>query len=181
MSVNLDSKSGGRIDFTNQKSLATKSVNLYNNSKAEFYEMRTNTTFPLLLKEPKLSVDGNVYIDKAYLAGHLTVRGKLNPGAPIDLQGRLTTNFAFVDNFYQPYHNATKIQYITYLQSLTMDGKLAQDKKDLKLPGDIYFKSKEKVPLVKIISSPINIIFMSALIIMVILLSKYFWKKKLQR
>ena len=117
-----------------------------------------------------MSVDGNVYIDNAYLAGLLTVRGKLHLGAPVDLQGRLTTNFAFVDNFYQPYHNATKIQYITYLHSLTMDGKLGQDKKDLKLPGDIYFKSKEKVPLVKIFSSPINIIFMSALIIMVILL-----------
>ena len=181
MSVNLDSKSGGRIDFMNQEGLATKSVSLYNNSKAEFYGLRTNTTFPLLLKEPKLSVDGNVYIDNAYLAGHLTARGKLNLGAPIDLQGRLTTNFAFVDNFYQPYHNATKVQYMTYLQSLTMDGKLSQDKKDLKLPGDIYFKSKEKVPLVKIFSSPINIIFMSALIIMVLLLSKYIWKKKLQR
>ena len=59
-----------------------------------------------------------------------------------------------------------------------MDGKLDQDKEDLKLPGDIYFKSKEKVPLVKIFSSPINIIFMSALIIMVILLSNYLWKKK---
>ena len=54
MSVNLDSKSGGRIDFMNQEDLATKSVSLYNNSKAEFYELRTNTTFPLTCQGTKV-------------------------------------------------------------------------------------------------------------------------------
>jgi len=180
MSVKLESKGGGRIEIANQSDSETKSISLYNNSQVEFYNLRTNNTFPVLVKEPKLSVNGHVYIDNAYLSSHLTVRGKLHLGAPLDLQGRLTTNFAFVDNFYQPYHNATKIQYITYLQSLTMDGKLGHDKVDLRLPGDIYYKSKQEVPLVKIFSSTINIFFMSALIIMTIVLSRHLLKKRLQ-
>jgi hypothetical protein len=61
-----------------------------------------------------------------------------------------------------------------------MDGKLNQDEEDLKLPGDIYFKSTEKLPLVTILASPINIVVLLALIIMVIVVSKSLSKKKLQ-
>ena len=183
MSINFAPKGFGTMEIVNQNGSVTKSVSLYNNSKIEFYGLKAKTplnSFPVLVKEPQLKVNGHVYIKKAYLDGYLTAPGKLDVGSPVDLQGQLAASFAFVDNFDEPYHNVTKTRYITYLHSLTMDGKLNQDKEDLKLPGDIYFKSKEKVPLIKILGSPINIIVLSVLIIMVIVVSKFLWKKKLQ-
>jgi hypothetical protein len=183
MSVNLASKGSGIMEIVNQNGSIIKSVSLYNNSKIEFYGLKAKTplnSFPVLVKEPQLKVNGHVYIKKAYLHGHLTGPGKLDDGTPLDLQGQLAASFASVENFDQPYHNVTKTQYITYLQSLAMDGKLNQDEEDLKLPGDIYFKSTEKLPLITILGSPINIVILSVLIIMVIVVSKFLSKKKLQ-
>jgi hypothetical protein len=171
------------MEIVNQNGSVTKYVSLYNNSKIEFYGLKANAPlnlFPILVKEPQLKVNGHSYINKAYLDGYLTSSDELYDGSPVDLEGQLDASFAFVDNFDEPYYNVTKTRYITYLQSLAMDGKLNQDEEDLKLPGDIYFKSTEKLPLVTILASPINIVVLLALIIMVIVVSKSLSKKKLQ-
>ena len=182
-SIKFAPKGSGSMEIVNQNGSITKSVSLYNDSKIEFYGLKAKTplnSFPILVKEPQLKVNGHVYIKKAYLHGYLTAPGKLGDGSPIDLQGQLSASFAFVDDFEQPYHNVTKTQYITYLQSLDMDGRLDQDNEDLKLPGDIYFKSKGKLDLITILASPINIVVLSVLIILVIVVSKFLWNKKLQ-
>jgi hypothetical protein len=183
MSVNLGPKSSGHIQIVNKDDSVTNSISLFNNSKVQFYKMQAATplnSVPVLVKKPEIKVNGHVYIKNAYLDGYLTERGKLYSGAPVDLQGQVVANFAFVDKFNQPYHNATKTRYITYLQSLTMDRRLDQDEEKLRLPSDIYFKANEKVPLKKILGSPINIIVLGGLIITVILGSKFLWKKNLQ-
>jgi len=185
MSTKLGPKSYGHIQIANQDGSVTKSISLYNNSKIEFYKMKAKNplnSIPVLVKKPEIKVNGHAYIKKAYLEGFLTGRGGLDIGYPVDLQGQLVANFGFVDNFNQPYHNATKTQYITYLQSLTMDGRLDHDKEeeDVKIPGDIYFKAREKVPLMRILGSPINIIVILSLIGTVIVVSKFLRKKNLQ-
>ena len=182
MSVNFAPKGSGTVEIVNQNGSVTKSLSLYNNSKIEFYGLKSkapSNSFLILVKEPQLKVNGHVYAEKAYLDGYLTAAGNLNEGTPVDLEGQLAASFSFVDNFDEPYHNVTKTHYITYLQSLTMEGRLNQDK-DPKLPGDIYFKSTEKLPLMKILGSPINIVVLLVSIIMVIVVSKFLWKKKLQ-
>jgi hypothetical protein len=61
-----------------------------------------------------------------------------------------------------------------------MGGRLYQEKEKLRLPGDIYFKAKENVPLMKILGSPINVIVLAGSITTVIVASKLFRKKNLQ-
>ena len=46
----------------------------------------------------------------------------LETGYPLNFQGKLKTKLDFVDRYNEPYRNATEIKYITYLQSITMDG-----------------------------------------------------------
>ena len=183
MSINFAPKGFGTMEIVNQNGSVTKSVSLYNNSEIEFYGMKAKTplnSFPVLVKEPQLKVNGHAHIGKAYLDGYLTSSDELYEGGQVDLEGQLAASIAFVDNFEEPYYNVTKTRYITYLQSLAMDGKLNQDKVDLKLPGDIYFKSTEKLPLVTILASPINIVVLLVLITTVIVVSKFLWKKKLK-
>lgn len=183
MSAKLAPKSSGHIQIVNQADSGTKSISLYNNSKVEFYKIKAKTplnSVPVLVRKPEIKVNGHVYIKNGYLDGFLTPRGKLDIGTPVDLQGKLGAKIGFIDNFIQPYHNATKTQYITYLQSLAMDGRLYQDKQDLNLPGDIYFKAKERVPLLSILGSPINIIVLSGLTVTAIVAGKFLRNKKLQ-
>jgi len=183
MSVNLGPKSSGYIETVDKGGAVTEFVKLNNNSKIGFYKTKVGNplnSVSVLVKKPEIKVNGHVYINNAYLNGYLTGRGKLDVGTPLDIDGQLVAKFAFVDNFNQPYLNATKTQYITYLQSLAMDGRLNQDKEKLPLPGDIYFKANEKLPLRKIFISPINIIVLAGLIIAVILASKFLRKKNLQ-
>jgi hypothetical protein len=161
MSVQLAPKSSGQIELVNQDSTSTDPINLGNISKIEFYKMKPSTSLnslSVLVKKPEIKFNGHVYIKKAYLEryGFISELGRLNTGIPLDLKGDLAASFAYVDNFDQPFRNATKTQYITYLDWITMNGSITQDKVNPRLPGDIYFKAKEQIPLVEILSSPVN-------------------------
>ena len=156
---------------------------MYNNSKVDLYGLKAKApvnSFPILVKEPQLKVNGHTQIEKAYLDGYLTSSDELDEGGQVDLEGQLAASIAFVDKFDEPYYDVTKTRYITYLQSLAMDGKLNQDVEALKLPGDIYYKSTQKLPLVEILASPINIVVLLVIITMAIVISMSLSKKKLK-
>ena len=125
-----------------------------------------------------MKVDGHISIQRTYFDGFIDNRGALGTDVPLDLQGHLEAKFDLVDNFYR---NATRSTYVTYLQSLAMDGSFKEDKDQVKLPGDIYFKAKETgqdIPLKKILTSSSNIITLIIIISITVIVCTFFWRKK---
>jgi len=139
----------------------TNPIKVYNHSKLEIYNIRAGPplkSVPMVLKSPEMTVNGSVNIKNANFNGYLNARGALDKGPPLNFEGKLETKFDFVDHYNEPYYEGTKTQYITYLQSLVLNGSTEQYEDSFKLPGDISYKAKEGIPLTKILSSSTNII-----------------------
>lgn len=180
MTVNLLPKRLSQMEIIIQNQSSIKSIKVNNDSKIVFYKIKVASpiiSLPVLLRNPSIKVNGNISIENAF-PGTSALRG------PIDLQGdlhgTLQAKFGFVDNYNQPYRNATKTQYVTYLETLKTDGGFGKQKEHLKLPADIYFKAKEigqDIPLKKILTSSTNIITLIVLISVIIMASKFFWRK----
>jgi hypothetical protein len=163
MTVRLYPERLSYMEIVTQNRSLVNHIKVNNGSKIDFYNMRAGPSLkfvPVLLKNPEIKLDGYASIKNAYFDGYLDNSGGLLVGDAFDFQGKLNTTFDFVDHYNKPYRTGISTQYITYLQSFDMDGSIQQEehKELLKLPGDIYFKSKEDIPLEKIFSSSTNII-----------------------
>jgi hypothetical protein len=184
MTIRLSPKELGNMEIVTQNGSSIRSIKVSNDSTIELYSINSaspSKSVPVVLKRPEMKVDGHISIKRTYFDGFINARGGLSTGVPLDLQGHLETRFDLVDNFEQPYRNATRSTYVTYLQSLAMDGSFKEDKEQVKLPGDIYFKAKEtgqNIPLKKILNSPSNIITLIILISITVTVSTFIWRKK---
>jgi hypothetical protein len=184
MTIRLSPKGLSQMEIVTQNQTSMKSFKVNNDSRIEFYGIKpalSGKSIPVLLKRPEMKVDGHILNKHTYLYGFVNERGRLHMGVALDLQGHLETKFDLVDKFDQHYRNATRTTYITYLQALAMNGTFDEDKDRLNLPGDIYFKAKERgqeIPLEKILSSPGNIITLMILIPIIIITSIFIWRKK---
>jgi hypothetical protein len=184
MALKLSPNGIGNMEIVTQNESSVKSISFSNDSRVEIYNVKAPSPWkliPILLKEPKMSVDGSIRIKHAYLSGFINERGRLDLGPPVDFRGNLETKLELVDNFNQPYRNTTSSTSVTYLQTLVEDGTFSQDKDDPKLPGDIYFGAKQRgqeIPLEKILTSPSNIITVIGLITVTIIVSKVIWRRK---
>jgi hypothetical protein len=184
MAVKLSPNGIGNMEIVTQNESSVKSISFSNDSRVEIYNVKAPPTWkllPILLKEPKMSVDGSIRIKHAYLSEFINERGRLDLGPPVDFRGNLETKLELVDNFNQPYRNTTSSTSVTYLQTPVVDGTFSQDSDDPKLPGDIHFGAKQRgqeIPLEKIITSPSNIITVISLITVTVMVSKVIWRRK---
>jgi hypothetical protein len=185
LTVRLPPEALSHMEIVTQNQSIIKSFHISNDTRVVFYGIKpaslVGEPVPVLLKRPEMKVDGHITIKNTYFGGFLNARGGLNMGVPLDLLGHLETKFDLADKFDKPYRNTTRTTYITYLQTLSMDGSFKEDKDRLNLPGDIYFKAKETghgVPLKQVLTSSTNIIALIVLISMIIIASKFFWRKK---
>jgi hypothetical protein len=164
MTVKLSPAKHSYSEIAIQNHLSNYSIKVNNDSKIEFYKIRVNPPLkfvPIMLKNPEMKVNGNASIKNIVLGGYITPQGTLETGYPVDLQGKLKAKFDFIDQYNEHYRKAAEIKYITYLQSITMDGvNTYQHKEFLTLPGDISTQAKEEgedIPLEKVLSSSSNI------------------------
>jgi hypothetical protein len=184
LTINLSRERPGYMEIVTQNHSSVNPIIVDNGSIIELYKIRSTNplkSVPVLLKNPEMSANGHISIENANLGGYLTPRGKLNTGAPLELQGPLDAKFGFIDNYDQHYRNATKTRYITYLQSLELHGGIDKARNHLLLPGQISSDAKAKghdLPLIKILSSSSNIAILTALIGITIIVSKLIWRKK---
>lgn len=181
MTVDISPEKHSYAKFVIQDYPTNKTFIVNNESRIEFYKVRAESplkSIPVLMKNPELEVIGNASIKKSVFHGYITTRGALESGTPLDLHGKMRVKFDFVDHYNEPYHNGTRISYITYLKSIMMDGKNDQHKELLKLAGDISSEAKEEgkgIPLEKVLSSSSNIlalICLTAITIGILLLRK---------
>jgi hypothetical protein len=152
----------------------SKTININDSSNVYFYKVRVGPSLkfvPIILKNPEMIVDGKTRIENAYFDGYLGSSGRLRQGYDFEFQGKLRMKFDYIDHFNRPYRNGTSTQYITYLQSIDMDGNIKRHEPLLKLPGYVPFlsiKDGQNLPLLKIMSSRTNIIAFIGLIIAVV-------------
>jgi len=175
ITVFLSPKRHSYMEIVTQNHSVTKSIKVNNGSKIELDKIRGEPplkSVPVILKSPEMEVYGHLYNNGANLYGNIASNGKLIKANAVDLEGKLEANFDFVDSYNEPYLNGSRTHYITYLQSLTLDGTLHEDKEHLKLPGDMHYKAKEAgqvIPLETVLSSSSNILVLITLSIIAII------------
>jgi hypothetical protein len=145
MTVVLYPESHINMSIVAQNHSFIKNLQVNNDSKIDFYDLRAEAPLnyiPVLLKNPELTVNGNTSIKNAILNGYLETTGALNRGSPLNFEGKLKSKFDFSDNYYEPHSGITITKYISFLKSMTMDGKKNQHLEYLKIPGDIPVNAK---------------------------------------
>jgi hypothetical protein len=179
MTVNLypDKHNSGQIVTLNGSSVNTIKVD--NNSTINFYSIigaASQKSIPVLLKSPEVKVFGHIGFNQSNFDPYF-----VNNEIPLDEEGRLETKVNFVDNYKQFYENGTtKIQYITYLQSINIDPGINWGDITLNLPGDISHHAKRfgpQIPLKEALFSSANLILMISIIVVTTIGSRIMWSK----
>src|SRR5206468_5390800 len=179
MTVSLypDGRNSAQIVTLNGSSVNT--IKVRNNSKINFYNISTAASqkpIPVLLKSPEVKVIGHIGFNQSNFDPYF-----VNDEIPLNEEGRLETKLNFVDNYKQSYDNGTtKIQYITYPQSINIDPGINRDDISLNLPGDISHHAKRfgpQIPLKEAFFSSANLILMICIILVTVIGSRIMWSK----
>ena len=183
MTVLLYPEKNTFMEIANESNSLIKPIRVNGSSKIDFYNINAGSplkSVSLLLKNPEMIINGQTNIKNAYFNGYLNGRGGLEKGSTLNFQGKLQTKFDFVDHYNEPYRKGTSTSYITYLQSVMMNGSEEKKQERILIPGDISADAKMKgeyIPVEKILKSPSNLITLAALIavtvIMTLLIRRY--------
>ena len=173
MTVNLYPGGSNSAQIVTLNSSSANTIKVGNNSTINFYKISTATpqkSIPVLLKSPEVKVVGRIGFNQSNFDPNFT-----NNDIPLDEEGRLETKINFVDSDKQLYDNGTtKIQSITYLQSINVDPGIKSADIKLNLPGDISHHAKRfgpQIPLKEALVSGTNLM----LIISIIVVTSIVW------
>jgi len=175
MTLRLYPQGQSNIEVTHQNNRNISSLLINNNSKVEFYDVKSVAPLkfvPMTLKNPEISVEGHTRIKNSYFDGYLTGSGALDDGVNLDFQGNFKTRLAFTDHYNEHYRSGIRSNYISYLDWVDMIGSTGQNTDALKLPGDIpamAIKNGDDLPLMKILTSSTNVIIFTSLILATII------------
>jgi hypothetical protein len=155
----------GKADFIITRSNATGKYNvpvsIGNMEEIRFHNigldlLTDNQTF--IMKRPEINATGNITVNNLYIPG--------NDERDMNLK-QLNASLHHSDNYITNYRNASKMQYVTYLNWIQIKG-IAEDKHTVvKLPGDISERAKMKglkVPWQEVMVSKNGIILFSAVV-----------------
>jgi hypothetical protein len=144
MTVHIEPQRLGHMEIVSQNHSVINSIKISNGSKIDFHNIEAVSPIKfvqVMLKNPEITVNGRTTIEHAYFNGYLESGGGLLNGDALDFQGVLKTKLDFVDHYNKPYRGGISTEYITYLQSVGMNGTLEQDKELLRLPLDVNIKA----------------------------------------
>ena len=171
MTFRLYPQGHNNIKVISQNDGNISSFSISNNSKVEFYDVKSIAPLkfiPMTLKNPEISVEGHTSIKNSYFDGYLAGSGALNDGVNLDFLGKFKTRFTFTDQYNEHSKSGTRSNYISYLDGVDMIGSTGEKTDALKLPGDIpskAIKHGDDLPLMKILTSPANVITFAILIL----------------
>jgi hypothetical protein len=162
MTLTLFDNKNSHAEILTKNNSSIDKVELNNGSKVVFYKVKSGgllKSVPVIIKSPLIAVGGNLNFKKGNFYGDLRY-------LPLNVSGHAEARFDFIDDYKESNGNTTKIQYLSYLRSLTLDGKMKQANQVFKLPGDIPYDLKKRglgVPLISILSSLSNIALVIAI------------------
>jgi hypothetical protein len=179
MTVNLYPDRSNSAQIVTLNSSSANTIKVDNNSTIKFYKISTagsQKSIPVLLKSPEVKVIGRIGFNQSNFDPYFS-----NNDIPLDEEGRLETKINFVDTYKQLYDNGTtKIQSITYLQSINVDPGIKSGDITLNLPGDISHHAKRfgpQIPLKEALLSSTNLILIVSIIIVATIGSRIMWYK----
>jgi hypothetical protein len=184
MTLNLHPKGLSYIEIVTENGTSTNTIKVKGESKMEFHIIRAYPPLkyvPVLLKNPEIKVNGETNISNGLQNGLLTKRGTLNTGSPLDIKGQLNAKFGFVDNYNQYYKNGTLINYITYLQAVTMNNTVHEHKGPLLLSADfssLLYDRELVMAIQNALAAPSNIIVVVVLSIITIITIRIIQRNK---
>jgi hypothetical protein len=156
-----------------------KTIEVQNESRIEFSKIRSPShsihTVPVLMKSPEIEVTGNISFKRTNIHAE-----PIDRYAPLDFSGQLKAKFDIVNHYNEHSRNGIKSDYITYLQSVSIDGKIKRDI-ELKIPGDISKNAKTQglyIPFIKIFNSSSNILILIIFTSITLIVSQLLWRKK---
>ena len=157
----LDNKSSHAKIFTdNNTSMDSIEINGESKVVLNTVESKSPLQFvPIVVKNPLIVADGNTKFENGNFYGDMRY-------IPLSVSGHVEAKFDFIDDLEVARSSGTKTQYLSYLGSLTLDGKINQSSQLFKMPGSISADSKKRgldVPLNSILSSPSNIALVIAI------------------
>jgi hypothetical protein len=135
---------------TNTIVIDTESTVLFNKIRAT----SPLSSVPVLVKNPVIDLEGDLKFEKTNFYGESNY-------LPLEISGKTTISFDFINDLDEPYRKGTGTQHISYLESFDSDGKRKQTKQEIKLPGDISSDVRKRgldVPLQSIEFSSNNIV-----------------------
>jgi len=128
------------------------------------------------MKSPEIEVTGNISFNRTNIHAE-----PINRYAPLDFTGQLKAKFDIVNHYNEKhFRSGIRSDYITYLQSVSLDGKIKRDI-ELKMPGDISTNAKSRgldIPFIKIFSSSSNILILIIFTSITLIVSQLLWRKK---
>ena len=158
---------------------SVNTIKVDNDSTINFYNISgaaSQKSIPVLLKSPEVKVIGHIGFNQSNFDPYF-----VNNEIPLDKEGQLETKVNFVDNYKQFYENGTtKIQYITYLQSINIEPGINWGDIMLNLPGDISHHAKRfgpQIPLKEALFSSTGLILMISIIVVTMIGSRIMWSK----
>ena len=174
MTVNLLNDKNSLITIvTNNSNSSNSIIRLNNESKIDFYNIESESpnsnVVPIVVRDPEITVKGNVLFDKTNFYGQ-----EIDDYIPLNVSGLVKIKFDLIEDFKEPLRHGTKMQYLTYIDALSIDGKRNQANRQVEIPGDISTEIKERgldVPLYSILTSSGNYIALAATVSAVILVT----------
>lgn len=174
MTVNLPVDEISRAQIVTNNYSHVNPIEVNGGSKIQLYNVRTDVpllkSVPVLIKSPDITVIGNTSFFNTNFYGQI-VR---DPDTSLDISGTVKLKFDFVDQYNERYLDGIRTQDITYLESISADGKTTDGKRELKLPADISITAKKQglvVPIFDIFTSSTNLIVLGSLSLVTILVS----------
>jgi hypothetical protein len=179
MTVHMLPDKFGSVEMKTLNGSIIKTREISNNSIINIYEItRTDllNPIPLLVKTPDVIVNGHIHFTRSNFDPYFTY-----VDMPLDIEGKLETKIAFVDNYKQTYENgSTKLQYVTFLQSISLNRTINNEGITFEPPGDISHHAKELglgIPLKEALLSFSNIILIISIAVAAIVGSWFVWPK----
>lgn len=135
MTVRLYPEKSTFMEIASESNSFINPIKVNNGSKIDFYNISAGSplkSVTLLLKNPEMIINGQTNIKNANFYGYLNGRGGLDKGSTLNFQGKLQTKFDFVDHYNEPYREGISTSYITYLQSVMINGTIETKQESLK-------------------------------------------------
>jgi hypothetical protein len=150
-----------------------------NNVSVTFYNISHFSTLKpvtILVKSPDVKASGHIGFKSSNFDRYFT-----NEAIPLDVQGQLEAKFDFVDDFEQDFGNGTtKMQYITYLQSISLNSTERDNGIRLEFPGDVSAVARNvgpQIPLKESLLSVSSLLLLISIAIISLILGRLIWPK----
>ena len=166
MTIKLHGSNNSHITIvTNNSNLVNSTIQIGDDSIIQLHNIRAESplsnSIPVLLRNPELLVNGNVIFDKTNFYGQ-----EIDDYSPLKVNGNVKISFDLIDDFKSDLRDGIKIDYLSYIGSLDVDGKVNRIKQQLDLPGQISTDIQKRglgVPISSILDSSLNFIVLIAI------------------